>query len=153
MPFLQSGLHVASLSDIVVAQIGFARISTGQASQLSHEDRLLDCPGKVDGELADATKLLRSRIALAVPRKISAAKREVWHVYTDACYEKDGQAGIGGVLIDESGTLLKHFGAFLSDDQPSVVDIVDNETIIAELEMLVIWIGVVMFEKVLIVVI
>ena len=124
----------------------FGRLHNSHMKTVSRHAEL-DCAGKVDSDLSDALKLLRDRIVLAEPRRVSAVERRVWHVYTDACDEKDGQAGIGGVLVDQYGILLQHFGVFLDDDQTSVVDLADNETIIAELELLAIWVGIVMFEK------
>ena len=86
----------------------FGRLRNSHMKTVSRHAEL-DCAGKVDGDLSDALTLLRDRIVLAKPRRVSAAERQVWRVYADACCEKDGRAGIGGVLVDQFGILLQHW--------------------------------------------
>ena len=102
--------------------------------------------GPFGGDLIHALKILRHRVVTAVPRCVKSGRRLVWHIYTDACLESDRQAGIGGVLVDESGLLKKHFRTFLTDDQTDQLDRLDHSTIIAELEILAVWVGLTLFH-------
>ncbi len=123
----------------------FGRICNKQMRVLSGYAES-DNAGPFGGDLIRALKILRHRIVTAVPRCVKSAKRVVWHIYTDACFESDRQAGIGGVLVSESGVLEKHFGIFLTDDRTSQLDRLDHRTILAELEMLAVWVGVTLFH-------
>ena len=118
----------------------FGRICNKQMRTLSRYAESLGA------ELGQCLKILRHRVVTAVPRCLKVGRRKVWHIYTDACFESNRQAGIGGVLVDESGCLKKHFGKFLTDDQTCSLDKLDHSTIIAELEMLAVWVGITVFH-------
>ena len=124
----------------------FGRICNKQMRTLSRYAES-DHVGPLDTELKSCLKILRHRVVTAVPRCIKAGRRSVWHVYTDACFEGSRKAGIGGVLVDEVGKVRKHFGAFLTDDQTDKLDRLDHTTIIAELEMLAVWVGITVFQN------
>ena len=126
----------------------FGRICNKQMRTLSRYAES-DHVGPLDSELVQCLKILRHRVVTAVPRCVKAGRRTVWHVYTDACFEGSRQAGIGGVLVDESGRLRMHFGEFLTDDQTDKLDKLDHTTIIAELEMLAVWVGILVFHDII----
>ena len=102
--------------------------------------------GKIPIELATSLKILRDRVVDSGPSQIRAGVKEVVHLYTDACFEPGPKAGIGGVLVDGSGTCVHCFGAWLEDTVISCMTIGDKETIILELEAFAILVGIHLFN-------
>ena len=123
----------------------FGRICNKQMRTLSRYAES-DHVGPLDLELVQCLKILRHRVVTSVSRCVKAGRHTVWHVYTDAWFEGSRQAGVGGVLVDESGCLRMHFGEFLTDDQTDKLDKLDHTTIIAELEMLAVCVGILVFR-------
>ena len=93
--------------------------------------------------------MLRFRISKGEPRAISDKVLPVKHVFTDACFEATGGAGIGGVVISDDGKCSGYFGQWLTDDEISFINVHNRDTIIAELETLAVFIGLKLFSHVL----
>ena len=94
----------------------------------------------VDVELRASLEFIRDRVICGEPRMVDASNGRVFHLYTDACYE-DQCGGVGGVLIDGSGTMLSYFSAQISRDQTARLNPLNKDTIIFELEALAAWLG------------
>ena len=94
----------------------------------------------VDVELRASLEFIRDRVICGEPRMVDASHGRVFHLYTDACYE-DQCGGVGGVLIDGSGTMLSYFSAQISRDQAARLNPLNKDTIIFELEALAAWLG------------
>ena len=105
--------------------------------------------GAIDGELSFVLKMLRFRISKGKPREVDDKVLPVKHVFTDACFETMGGAGIGGVVISDDGKCSGYFGQWLTDDEISFINIDSRDTIIAELETLAVFIGLKLFSHVL----
>ena len=105
--------------------------------------------GAIDGELSFVLKMLRFRISKGEPRTINDKALPVKHVFTDACFETSGGAGIGGVVISDDGKCSGYFGQWLTDDEVAFINIHSRDTIIAELETLAVFIGLKLFSHVL----
>ena len=97
--------------------------------------------GMIPNELSSSLKILRDRVTSGVPCSIKSGKRNVMHLYTDACYEPGPKAGIGGVLNDSAGICVKCFGTWLSD---SVISRMTKP--ILELEAFAILVGIHLFN-------
>ncbi len=106
----------------------------------------IDHTGPLSSELVLSLKILRHRVVTAALGVVKSGRRAVWHIYTGACFEKGRKAGIGGALVNEAGGIVKHFGTFLSDDQTDQIDKLEHATIIAELGMLAVWVGIQLFH-------
>ena len=91
--------------------------------------------------LREALSFLADRVINSVPREVLCTKREVIHLYTDACHEEHS-SGVGGVMYDQTGKEVANFGKFLSKDELEIINVDDRDTIIAELESLGVLIGV-----------
>ncbi len=86
--------------------------------------------------LREALSFLADRVINSVPREVLCTKREVIHLYTDACHEEHS-SGVGGVMYDQTGKEVANFGGkFLSKDELEIINVDDRDTIIAELESL-----------------
>lgn len=94
----------------------------------------------VDEDLKASLQFVRDRVICGVPRVVDANPGRVFHLYTDACYE-NLCGGVGGVLFDETGTMLSYFSAQISRDQAMRLNPLGKDTIIFELEALAAWLG------------
>ena len=75
----------------------------------------------------------------AEPRRIHLSTDNVWHIYTDACYEPtscDWQCGLGGVLVGPNGKQAAFFSVALSCEQMELLGSETKKTIIFEAELL-----------------
>ena len=105
--------------------------------------------GAIDNELSFVLRMLRFRISKGAPRAVSDKVLPVKHVFTDACYEATGSAGIGGVVVNDDGMCSGYFGQWLTSDEISIVNVHNRDTIIAELETLAVFIGLQLFSHLL----
>ena len=94
----------------------------------------------VDEDLKTSLEFVRDRVICGRPRVVDANPGRVFHLYTDACYE-NLCGGVGGVLFDESGTMLSYFSAQISQNQVMRLNPLRKDTIIFELEALAAWLG------------
>ena len=62
-------------------------------------------------------------------------------MYTDACFA-EGSGGLGGVLFDETGTMLSFFSDRMSPEEVSILNPLGKKGLIFELETLATAIGV-----------
>ena len=61
-----------------------------------------------DDQLKAGLSFLRDRVISGGPRQVLADVARVYHLCTDACFE-GGSGGLGGVLFDETGSVLSFF--------------------------------------------
>ena len=120
------------------AQI-FGRLAGIHMQQLSRWEHAVG-ESRVDNDLCASLTFLRDRIVLGGPRQVLADTGRVFHLYTDACFE-NGTGGLGGVLVDQHGTILSFFSSVVDTKQVSMLNPLKKETIIFELEALAVLVG------------
>ena len=120
------------------AQI-FGRLAGIHMQQLSRWEHAVG-ESRVDNDLCASLTFLRDRIVLGGPRQVLADMGRVLHLYTDACFE-NGTGGLGGVLVDQHGTILSFFSSVVDTKQVSMLNPLKKETIIFELEALAVLVG------------
>ena len=103
--------------------------------------------GAVDKELSFVLSMLRDRISHGKPRSVCERPMPVVHVYSDACFELDGRAGIGGVVVDQFGSCIAHFGYWMTTEEIGAINTSGASTIIAELETLAVYISLKTFSS------
>ena len=74
----------------------------------------------------------------AKPRCISSDIAVSWSLYTDASYSADEGGGLGAVLVDHHGMCVSWFSLMVDGDDLSFLETGCNETVIGELETLVV---------------
>ena len=62
-----------------------------------------------DDSLTEALLFLKDRVLHGPPRALRACDYPTYHLFTDASYEQDQPAGMGGILYSQSGLLLRWF--------------------------------------------
>ena len=98
----------------------------------------------VDIKLRDALTFLKDRILTSPPRLVNCGRRDLIHIYTDACQDEDG-AGVGGVAYDSVGNILGYFSSVVTSEQISLINSDDKQTVISELESLAVLAGLEIF--------
>jgi hypothetical protein len=94
---------------------------------------------KLSASTYDALKRFTIFLEHAEPRRIHLSTDEVWHIYTDACYEPtscDWKCGLGGVLVGPNGKQAAYFSVALSNEQMELLGSETKKTIIFEAELL-----------------
>ena len=94
---------------------------------------------KIRKRTADALNRFVVFLEHADPRRIHLSTDEVWHVYTDACYEPTAtswKCGLGGVLVGPNGVKAAFFSWSLDDDYMGILGAEIKKTIIFEAELL-----------------
>ena len=92
---------------------------------------------RLDDDLRLALKAMAQRLRHAGPRLVTAEQCKQWYMYTDASFESEQSFGcLGGVLVDESGTVCSWFSAFVDCDMCKQLGAAEKGTIIYELELL-----------------
>ena len=91
-------------------------------------------------DLRACLEFIRDRIVNGGPRTVDAAQGEVFHLYTDACYEESA-GGLGGVLFDQYGRMLSFFSCEIKAEQAAALNPLSKKTIIFELESLAVYVG------------
>ena len=94
----------------------------------------------IDDDLRRSLEFVRDRVLKGGPRMVESAVGDVYHLYTDACFEK-GAGGLGGVLFNQHGKMLSFFSEKVNPDQVDKLNPLGKETIIFELEALAAYIG------------
>ncbi|CAE7310167.1 unnamed protein product, partial [Symbiodinium sp. CCMP2456] len=97
--------------------------------------------GKLDTSTRTALEFLADHVANSPPRCITDRSCYTWHLYVDASNDDD-KAGIGGILLSESGSYIGHFSEYLSESARGTLNTSDSENPIFELECFAIWCGV-----------
>ena len=72
------------------------------------------------------------------------------HLYVDASFDASGHSGIGGLLLNRDGQCLGAFSESIPAESVSEIQREDQETIIFELEGLVVAVGLHVFKDLLI---
>ena len=86
--------------------------------------------------LISALKLLRGRVLDGKPRLLTCKMLDTLYLLTDASYEQRGDAGLGAVLVADTGSVLGWFGMLVEKEQLSTLIEDGQENIIGELETL-----------------
>ena len=73
-------------------------------------------------DLRTALTYLRDRIVLRDARRVSSSLRNCMHLYTDASFE-GGRGGLGALLYNSSGLLLRWFSENLDQDVISSLNV------------------------------
>ena len=89
----------------------------------------------VSDDLRTALNYLRDRIVLGDARVVSASHRNCMHLYTDASFE-NGRGGLGALLCNPSGLLLRWFAEVLDQEVISALNVEGKDGFIYELEAL-----------------
>ncbi|CAE7455213.1 unnamed protein product, partial [Symbiodinium sp. CCMP2456] len=64
-----------------------------------------------------------------------------WHLYVDASNDNE-KAGIGGILLSETGSYIGHFSEYLDESARGILNTSESENPIFELECFAIWCGI-----------
>ena len=92
----------------------FGRLAGIHMKQLTrYEQAISESP--VDEELRKGLLFLRDRVVTGGPRRVLSGVGRTFHLYTDAFVE-NGRGGLGGILFDESGTMLSFFAEEVSSE-------------------------------------
>ncbi|CAE7253423.1 unnamed protein product, partial [Symbiodinium sp. CCMP2456] len=97
--------------------------------------------GKLGPGTLDALGFLKQHVACAPARCIADLSCFTWHLYVDASND-DSRAGIGGILISESGAFIGHFSEYLDEATLTDLNAAGSENPIFELECFAIWCGI-----------
>ena len=81
---------------------------------------------------------LKARMEAAKPRLISTDISVSWSLFSDASFSPEDGSGLGAVLIDHNGTCVAWFSLHLTIDEISFLDTGTNQTVIGELETIVV---------------
>ena len=92
----------------------------------------------INSVLKTKLKFLRDRLMTAKPRCISSDIAVSWSLYTDASYSADEGGGLGAVLVDHHGMCVSWFSLMVDGDDLSFLETGCNETVIGELETLIV---------------
>ena len=95
----------------------------------------------VQTELQQSLKLLRRRLESGPPRLVSMEISQVFYIFTDAAFADECSGGLGGVLLDPSGSILQWFSVQLSSDFVISLMKAEQDVAIGELESLAVLIG------------
>ena len=87
-------------------------------------------------ELALGLLVMKQRLALGIPRIVSAKAVRQWFLFTDAAFEPDlGTGGIGAALFDDECNCVGWFGFPLDVQQCQLFGAGVKQTVIYELEL------------------
>ncbi len=83
----------------------------------------------------DTLTFLKNRVLSAPPIQIHPCQLEAWFVYTDGpCEGQEASGGVGGVLMDPKGKVVKHFSSGVPKDVMNL-HLKNSENPIYELEL------------------
>ena len=106
-----------------------------------------------NGKLSESTRralLLYERLLNAQkPRLLRADVADTWIIFTDACYEPDPAAGLGGVLVDPSGKAARFFSVRLCDATIRKLNPNGKKSIIYTCEFLAVLVALKCWQKVI----
>ena len=93
---------------------------------------------QISDSLLDSLKLLRDRILNGKPRTLSAKMLQTMFLFTDASFDEKSGAGLGSVLVNTEGKVIAWFSLMVGLDELSIFLEPGRQTIIGELETLVV---------------
>ena len=97
---------------------------------------------KIPGYTKDLLEEFCKFLDAAQPRLVGQVSCRSFMILTDAAFETETRSGgLGGVLLTGSGTALSFFSVPISEIQTQVLSMEDEQTIIYELEMLGVLVG------------
>eukprot|EP00439_Symbiodinium_sp_Y106_P014771 s6763_g2.t1 len=86
-------------------------------------------------------------LTAAQPRLVGQVSCRTFMILTDAAFEKDTRTGgLGGVLLTGSGSALSFFSVPISEQQADSLSVHEEQTIIYELEMFGVLVGILIDE-------
>ena len=101
----------------------------------------------ISDDLKGSFEVLLNLLRNNRPRRVDVNFFEWLHMYVDASYDADGHSGIGGLILDRSGTCLGFFSEKVTDGVLQAIKRGDQTTVIFELEGLAIAVGLHLFEE------
>ena len=125
----------------------FGRLARQAVHAFSSKGRL---GSGLDHRLTWALEYLAERLAEGKPREISRGLGDTRLVFVDASFEPDGYCGIGGLVYNGSGRLLKWFGLQVPRALVKVLQTCFDEcreTVIYELEALAVTLAIDVFRE------
>ncbi|CAE7247216.1 unnamed protein product, partial [Symbiodinium sp. CCMP2456] len=87
-----------------------------------------------DDAMMEALLFLKDRVLHGPPRVLRAGDRPTYHLFTDASYERDQPAGLGGILYSDGGLLLRWLSERAEPDLLNNVNVEGKKGLIYELE-------------------
>ena len=103
-------------------RLGEISMCSGRSHRLSKDDHA-------------TLTFLRNRVLTAPPVQIHPCQLETWFVFTDgACEGQDASGGVGGVLMDPCGKVVKHFSIAVPNEIMHLL-LESSENPIYELEL------------------
>ncbi|CAE7228052.1 unnamed protein product [Symbiodinium sp. CCMP2592] len=88
----------------------------------------------LDDSLTEALLFLKDRVLHGEARMIRACDRPTYHLFTDASYEADVPAGLGGILYSDGGLLLRWYSESADTDVLEAINKEGKQGLIYELE-------------------
>lgn len=95
----------------------------------------------------DSMKLLRTRVSDGKPRRLTCDIWETMYLFTDASFDSERKSGLGAVLVSSTGKVTSWFELQLGVEQLSPLLDEGRETIIGELETLVVAMSLLIWEN------
>ena len=83
----------------------------------------------------DALEGIKGHLSKNIPRRITGNKARIFHIYVDASFDLDKWSGIGGMLVDEYGHVLRFFSEKVHPHLLNRILAKGQKTVIQELEM------------------
>ena len=99
--------------------------------------------------MVNSLKLLRDRVLLGKPKRLSCDILQTFFLFTDASFEPSKGAGLGAVLLSPSGSVVSWFGLWVGVEELSLFLTDGRETAIGELETLVVAVSLVVWQQIL----
>ena len=93
---------------------------------------------QISDGLMDSLKLLKERVLTGKPRTLSCRMLETMFLFTDASFDKNKGAGLGAVLANSSGEVISWFSLMVGPLDIALFLEPGRQTIIGELETLVV---------------
>ncbi|CAE7226760.1 unnamed protein product [Symbiodinium sp. CCMP2592] len=134
----QGGVHAKEL-ECLRGRLQFAEsqvFGRGAAQRMRAISKAMKISGFVvlDDSLTEALLFLKDRVLHGEARMIRACDRSTYHLFTDASYEADAPAGLGGILYSDRGLLLRWYSESADPDVLEAINKEGKQGLIYELE-------------------
>ncbi|CAE7276538.1 unnamed protein product [Symbiodinium sp. CCMP2592] len=134
----QGGAHAREL-ECLRGRLQFAEsqvFGRGAAQRMRAISKAMKLSGFVvlDDSLTEALLFLKDRVLHGEARMIRACDRPTYHLFTDASYEADMPAGLGGILYSDGGLLLRWYSESADTDVLEAINQEGKQGLIYELE-------------------
>ncbi|CAE7739597.1 pol, partial [Symbiodinium sp. CCMP2592] len=134
----QGGVHAKEL-ECLRGRLQFAEsqvFGRGAAQRMRAISKAMKLSGFVvlDDSLTEALLFLKDRVLHGEARMIRACDRSTYHLFTDASYEADAPAGLGGFLYSDRGLLLRWYSESADPDVLEAINKEGKQGLIYELE-------------------